>query len=473
MSTLPFPLFLPAVLLLLALLAYLFRRMEQVTSAVSGLVVGGLAFWLLGDLPTDGLVRLLGTPVQVDMRAVVMRYDLLFHLMPSAAPILALTLFLTATALLLNASAGQGRSFTPFALLLACGYALLLLLADAPISPELLLPGFLALLAALGVYMLQAGQLGQTHGPLRSLLPPLLAFPLFILASWHIDSLALNPQDSLAGAAAARFLALGLLLLLAPVPFHSAGPAIAENAPPIAVALLSLLYQLAALTLLFHITTLYPFVAELSGQNLWLTAAGLITAVWGGLAAVGCSHPGRLWSYAMLHDWGLILLMLAVPGESSWSLVLFLFALRIISVLAAAAGLAFLRDATGSLNPTPLRGAGRSAPWSTSAYVLGGLGLAGFPLSAGFTGHWAALQTVAANDWRVAAVVLLASGGVVVGFVRMIRILYDPQTPPSIPNERRHRGVIAITAILIVSGVAIAPQLLNGPIAWALMAFRG
>ncbi|MBI3959139.1 MAG: hypothetical protein HY328_10040 [Chloroflexi bacterium] len=473
MISLPFPLFLPTILLLLALLVYLFRRMEQVTSATAGLVVGGLALWLLGDSPANGLVRLLGTLVQVDMRAEVMSYDLLFHLTPNVAPILALTLLLTAMALLLSASVGQGRSFAPFALVLASGYALLLLLADAPISPELLLPGFLALLAALGVYILQAGQLGQILGPLRSLLPPLLAFPLFILASWHIDSLAINPQDSVAGAAAARFLALGLLLLLAPVPFHSAGPATAENAPPIAVALLTLLYQLATLTLLFRITTLYPFVAELSGQNLWLTAAGLVTAVWGGFAAVGSSHPGRLWSYAMLHDWGLILLMLAAPGDTSWSLVLFLFSLRVISVLAAAAGLAYLRDAAGSLNPARLRGAGRSAPWSTSAYVLGGLGLAGFPLSAGFTGHWAALQTVAENDWRVAAAVLLASGGVVVGFVRMIRILYDPQTPPSISSERLMRGLIAITAILIASGVAIAPQLLNGPIAWALMAFRG
>ena len=469
----PFPLFLPTVLLLLALLAYLFRRMERLTSASAGLVVSGLAFWLASDIPSNGLVHLLGTRVQVDMRAEVLRFDLLFHLTPTAAPILALTLFLTATALLLSASVGQGRSFPPFALLLASGYSLLLLLADAPISPELLVPGFLALLTALGVYVLQAGQLGQTLGPLRSLLPPLLAFPLFILASWHIDSLAINPQDSVAGAAAARLLALGLLLLLAPVPFHSAGPAVAENAPPIPVALLSLLYQLAALTLLFRITTLYPFVAEVSGQNLWLTAAGLATAVWGGVAAIGSSHPGRLWSYAMLHDWGLILLMLAAPGGSSWSLVLFLFTLRVISVLAAATGLAYLRNAAGSLNPNHLRAAGRALPWSTSAYLLGGLGLAGFPLSAGFTGHWAALQTVAENDWRVAAIVLLASGGVVVGFVRIIRILYDPQTPSGIPREKLSQVLIAIIMILMVSSVALAPQLLSGLISWALVAFRG
>jgi len=470
--TLPFPLFLPALLLLLALLTYLLRRMERIASGVAGVAVGALALWLMGGASADGLARLPGVPVQVDMQAVVMRYDLVFQLTPTATPILILTLFLTATALLLTASAGQGRSFTPLTLLLAGGYSLLLLLAQAPVAPMLLAPGFLALIATLSVYLFQAGQLGQTLGPLRSLLPPLLAFPFFILASWYLDSLTINPQDAVTEAEAARFLTLGLLLLLAPVPFHSAGPAVAESAPPIAVALLTLLYQLVALTLLFQITVRHPFLTEMSDLSLWLTAAGLVTAVWGGLAAAGSSHPGRLWGYAMLHDWGLILLMLAAPGATGWPLVLLLFGLRTISVLAAAAGLAYLRAAAGSLDPARLRGAGRVTPWSTAAYLLGGLGLAGFPLSAGFTGHWAALQTVAATDWRVAAVVLLASGGVVVGYVRLVRILYDPQDRRLFQPEGMSRALIAILAILIASGAAIAPQLLDGPINWALMAFH-
>jgi len=470
---LPFPLFLPALLFLLALITYIFRQFEQTVSGLAGVAVGALALWLMGDAPADGLVRLLGPLVQLDMQAEVVRFGVTLHLTPAAVPILVLTLLLSAAALLLNASASQGRSFSPFALVVACGYSLLLLLTKAPVNPLLLAPTFLALLAGLGVYILQAGRLGQTLGALHWLLPPLLAFPLFILASWHLDSLAINPQDSLAGAAAARFLALGLLLLLAPVPFHSAGPAVAESAPPIAVALLLMLYQLAVLTLLLRLTTLYPFVMGISGLNLWLTAAGLLTAVWGGLAAAGSSHPGRLWGYALLHDWGLILLILAAPGESNWPLVIFLFGLRLISVLAGAAGLAYLRQAAGSLQSSSLRGIGRSIPWSTSAYILGSLGLAGFPLSAGFAGHWAALQTIAQTDWRIASIVLLASGGVVIGFVRLVRILYDPQGQPNATSERLLNALVAIGAIFVVSVAALSPQLFDLPIAWVLMAFRG
>ena len=335
------------------------------------------------------------------------------------------------------------------------------------------MPAFLAVLTALSVYALQAGRLGGTLGPLRSLLPPLIAFPLFVLASWHIDSLSINPQDVLAGAAAARFLAVGLLLLLAPVPLHSAGPELAENAPPLAVAFLTLLYQLATLALLLRMTALFPFIEENSALSLWLTGTGLLTAVWGGLAATGASHPGRLWGYALIHDWGLILLMLAAPGDNGAALVIFLFGLRMLSTLAGAVGLANLRKAAGSLQPSRLRGIGRSLPWSTSAYVLGGLGLAGFPLSAGFTGHWAALQTVAQTDWRVATIVLVASGGIVVGFVRQIRILYDPRSLPTHTSERLLNTLVALAAILVVSGAALSPQTFSGFVSWVMMAFHG
>ncbi len=469
----PFPLFLPFGLLLLALLAYLFRRMEQIVSGVAGIVTGALALWLLGDAPTEGMVSLLGKLVQVDMQAEVVRFDLTFHLTPTALPILGLGLLLTATVLLLNVSTNQGRSFPPFALVLMCGYSLLLLLTDAPLNPLLLTPTILVVLTALGVYILQAGRLGGTLGPLRSLLPPLIAFPLFILASWHIDSLSINPQDSLAGGAAARLLALGLLLLLAPVPLHSAGPDLAEKAPSLVFAFLLLLYQLTGLSLLLRMTTAFPFIVENSALSLWLTGTGLLTAVWGGVAAAGASHPGRLWGYALLHDWGLILLMLAAPGNNGVALVIFLFGLRMLSTLASAVGLANLHAVAGSLNPLRLRGIGRSIPWSTSAYVLGGLGLAGFPLSAGFTGHWAALQTVAQTDWRVAAIVLVASGGIVVGFVRQIRILYDPRSLLTHSSESLPNTLVALVAILFVSGAALSPQAFTGFVSWVMMAFSG
>jgi multicomponent Na+:H+ antiporter subunit D len=137
----------------------------------------------------------------------------------------------------------------------------------------------------------------------------------------------------------------------------------------------------------------------------------------------------------------------------------------------AAAGLETLEQHLGRLDFASLRGVGSHMPWNSAAFLLGGLGLLGFPLSAGFAGHWSALQQVAALDWRPAAVVLLASGVAVVGFVRIARDMFGQQSSLTIPRERVASITVAILALAITITAGIAPQLLNDYIGRALAAF--
>jgi multicomponent Na+:H+ antiporter subunit D len=236
-------------------------------------------------------------------------------------------------------------------------------------------------------------------------------------------------------------------------------------------ALLTLLYQLAVLHLIYRTTATFPFIVQESPLGDWLTWAGLATAVWGGIAAAGTTHPGRLWGYTALHDWGLIILVLAAPGVRSWPLVLFLFGLRVASMLTAAAGLSVLEQHTGSMNPEGFHGAGSRLPWNAAAFLLGGLGLAGFPLSAGFTGHWAALQILAEVDWRMAAAVLIASGGAIFGYIRLARVLFGPLENRYLLREKPLNVAFAAAVLLLSVGLAVAPQLLDGPIGRAMLAF--
>ncbi|HMN29522.1 MAG TPA: proton-conducting transporter membrane subunit, partial [Caldilineaceae bacterium] len=233
------------------------------------------------------------------------------------------------------------------------------------------------------------------------------------------------------------------------------------------------LYQLAVLHLFFRLLLLYPFVEQNGILYEWLTVAGMATAVWGGLAAAGSSQPGRLWGYAALHDWGLIILVLAIPGLRSWLLVLFLFSVRAVSMLTCATGLATLEERIGELTPERLRGVATRLPWSSAAFLLGGLGLTGFPLSAGFTGHWAALQLIAERDWQPAAVVLLASGGAIFSFIRLARELYGPLQNRQLPREGMAGAVFAIVLLLLSVGLAVVPQWLDTPIPRTLAALRG
>ena len=466
---------LPAVLLgslaVTAALTYLLRYWERVTALLAALVTG---FWAVLLWQVDLRQPLWILPVTgqvIDLGAATERLGFTLRLESGSLPILGVALFMTCAAFWLTAVLSQGRSFVPFTLVLVAGYCVVALMITGPLAPPLLVPLVLAGLSVLGVFVLQAGRLVPPAGPLRSLVPPILAFPLFLIAAWYIEQVPLNPQDNSAALAAARLISVGLLLLMAPVPLHSAYPAIAQTAPPVVTALLTLLFQLTVLHLLYRTLATFEFVPQQAPLGLWLTWIGLATAVWGGVAAAGTSHAGRLWGYSALHDWGLILLVLAAPGARGWSLVLFLFGLRAVSMFTAAVGLAHLEQHTGGMSLEHLQGAGSRLPWNSAAYLLGGLGLAGFPLSAGFTGHWAALQIVAESDWRPAAVVLLASGGAIFGYIRVARALFGPLSNPLLTRERMLGIALAAAVLLLSIGLAVSPQLMNEPVSRALTAF--
>lgn len=460
-------------LLLTAAVAYVLRGWERVTALLGALVTAACAVWLWQTDPRAPVREILTSSLIVDAGASLQRLGFTLRMEPGAIPIIAVSLGLVAVAFILSANVSQGRSFVPFTLALTAGYVVLGLVTVGPLAPSLIVPMLLAILTASGVFVLQAGRRLPASGPLRSLLPPLLAFPLFLLASWYIEQMPLNPQDVSPAFAAAQLMALGLIILLAPMPLHGAMPVIAQNSPPIAAALLTLLYQLAVLHLIFRTVITFPFTPELAPLGVWLTWAGLLTAVWGGFAGAGARSAGRLVGYSSMHDWGLIVLVLAVPGARSWPLVLFLFGLRTISLMTASAGMAVLEQNAGGLDRDHLQGAGSRMPWNSAAFLIGGLGLTGFPLSAGFTGHWAALQVVAETDWRPAAVVLVASAGTILGYVRLARVLFGPLGNRAMPRETAINVSVAVAALIISIGFAMAPQLMDLPIGRALIAFSG
>lgn len=467
------PTFLLFALLFTTALTYLLRGWANVTGCVAALLTGGVGLWLWNVDLSSPLRSLPFSGQMIDLTAPLTRAGFTLQLQAGAVPVIATTLILTAAACLLSAFIDQGASFAPLALLLATGYVALALVTAAPLPPPLLAPLFLALLGGVSVFVLQSGGRMATGGSLRKLLPPMLAFPLFLVAFWYIDQFPLNPQDTVAPGIAAQLISLGLLVLLAPVPLHGAQPASAQSTPPLVHTLVTLLYELALLHLLFRMLLTYPFVEQAPALHEWLTVAGLATAIWGGLAAAGTTQPGRLWGYAALHDWGLIILVLAIPGLRSWFLVLFMFSLRAVSMLTCAAGLAMLEARVGELTPERLRGVATRLPWTSATFLLGGLGLAGFPLSAGFTGHWAALQLIAESDWLPAAVVLLASGGVIFSFIRLARELYGPLQNRQLAREGTAGMIFAILVLLLTVGLAVIPQWLDKPVTRTLAALRG
>lgn len=439
--------------------------------ALAGAIVAALLGIGIWQVDLSRPVWVLPGGLGIDFGASLTRYGYTFQLQQDNIPIVALSLLITAGALLLAANGLRYSSFPGTAWLLTASYIFVNIITAGPKAPVIVIPLALAILSALGIFVVHNTLTRDPAGSLRMLLPPLLAAPLFLLAAWYIDQIPLNPQDTALTQAAGGLLGLGLLALMAPFPLHSAMPALAEKAAAPAVLLVALLRQLAVLYLTARVLFAYPFVYQQTDWPIWLSWLGLLTTVWGGIAALGAVNAGRLWGYAALSDWGLIIVVLAAPGLRSWTLVLFLFVLRVVSMATTAVGLSALQQAIGSLDMQRLRGVGSRMPWNSAALLLGGLGLVGFPLSAGFAAHWAALLTLAEIDWRPAAVALVAAVGVFVGYVRLARMMFGYLENRLIPREQSFSAALALTALAVTIGIALSPQLLNDLISRALAAF--
>ncbi|MBE2237087.1 MAG: hypothetical protein IAE81_04815 [Caldilineaceae bacterium] len=442
-------------------------RWVALGGAVAALLVAAWLWSLDLSLP----LWVLPTGWTVDLEAPLQLSGYTFQLQAVNAPVIAIYLLIAALALLIHALSGADDAFPTLVWLIAGGYTLGALLTSAPTPPVVAAPVLLIILTALSVYALQGGRPMSQSGPLRALLPPVLAAPLFLIGGWWIEQIPLNPQELAITQSAGALLSLGVLLLLAPFPLHGAWPAAGESSPPVAMMFVSMLYQLAVLHLAAQTVNAFPFVYRQSDWSLWMSALGLMTALWGGIAAIGATHAGRLWGYAAVHDWGLIVLALATPGLRSWTLVLFLFVLRAISMATTVVGLSALEQQTGSLEMTRLRGVGLRMPWSSAAVLLGGLGLVGFPLTAGFAGHWATLQSLAVVDWRPAMAIVVASVGIMLGFVRLARLMFGAHEARLSIRESAWSVGAATVALAITIAVATTPQLLNEFITRALAAF--
>ncbi len=466
----PFPPMLLGIYAVAAVVSFLLRtwaRYVALTGAALATLIG-IGLW---QLDFSRPLWIMPGGLAIDFAAPSTRFGYTLQIQQSNLPILVISLLIGATALALTARKGQDPNFPALTWILLAAYTVIGLMTSGPRTPVLLAPIFLTMITALAIFALQGGQAVSPSGPVRTLIPPVLATPLFLVAAWYVDQIPLNPQDTVLTQTAGALLAVGLLLLLMPFPLHSAWPAASATAQPPATLLVTLLYQLMLIYISFQVLSSFPFLFRDTDWSTWLSWLGLITAVWGGFATLGAERIGRLWGYAGLHDWGLIILALAAPGIRSWTLVLFLFILRAISMFTSAAGMTTIIQHVGGTEIERLRGVGSRLPWNSAAFLLGGLGLVGFPLSAGFAGHWAALQTIAAVDWRPAGIVLIASGVAVVSFVRVARLMFGQLENRSVAREGPLSVTMAVIALVVTVVAALAPQIIDGVISRALAAF--
>ncbi|HPD42150.1 MAG TPA: proton-conducting transporter membrane subunit, partial [Anaerolineae bacterium] len=299
---------------------------------------------------------------------------------------------------------------------------------------------------------------GAARGGLRYLVYTVLALPGLMVTQLLLDLFMVFPNDQGLLNTAAVLLGVSFAILFGAVPFQSWLSAVSSDGSPPVVTYLFTVNTGTVWFLLLAYFRNYPWLSQQAAFGTLFTTLGLVMMVTGGVLAAAQQRLGRLVGYATLVDNGAMLLALGTGRMEGLALAALLLLARPFSLGLMTLGLQGLRQLTGGLDDhLALEGAAFRAPWSTMAFLVGGIALAGFPLSLGFAARWGLYRITAMTNFANAMVALGSAAAVMLGIVISMRVLLTrPVAPPgSAPVLKEDRLVVVLIVALLLVTLAL------------------
>ena len=342
--------------------------------------------------------------------------------------------------------------------------------ASLSIQPFLYAAIFLEFAALAGVLILASRDLSGYRGGMRLLILYSVAMMAVLLAGWMLERVGVSFATSEFTLWATVFLALGFAVLMAVPPFHLWLPTAATESSPYALTFVTVILQSAGLFFLLRFLNAYGWLRELTDLYVGIRIAGIVMVGFGGLLAFTQRVISKAMAYALLTDFGVMLLAVGVGSPEGYKLALGLNGIRVVSLGIWAIGLDWLFERCDKIDPSALRGLAHQCPLAATATLTGILSIAGFPLTAGFPGRWALLSMLAPLDPNASVTIILASlliGGTAIRWARIL--IAEPRS-----EDRAH---VTLQAKIILGGgvvmcilLGLFPQLIYP---WVVQAAAG
>jgi multicomponent Na+:H+ antiporter subunit D len=252
------------------------------------------------------------------------------------------------------------------------------------------------------------------------------------------------------------FLTVGLCVKMAVFPLHTWLPNAYTYAPTVVtcfIAATATKVSVYAFVRLIYgiITPGFAFDSLPLDKELMLFA--LIGIFIASIAAIYQVNVKRLLAYSSVAQIGYILLgvTMATPTGLSGGIVHMFNHALIKGGLFMVVGCFALR--LGSVRLSDWKGAGRTMPWTAAAWVIGGLGLIGVPLTAGFISKWLLLTSAFESGHGSVGVLILLSSLLAVAYVwRVAETLYFAEPTKTTAAATEAPWQMLIPTYLLIGG---------------------
>jgi NADH-quinone oxidoreductase subunit N len=269
-------------------------------------------------------------------------------------------------------------------------------------------------------------------------------------------------------------LAVGLLFKVGAAPFHAWTPDVYQGAPTAVTSFMAAATKVAAFGAMLRLFYVAFGGARWDWQPMfWIIA--ILTMVVGSVLALSQTDVKRLLAYSSVAHAGFLvtgflgarsLTEIHAGNISPVQAVLFYVTTYGLTTMAAFAIVSIVRDGAGEATGLARwAGLGKESPLVAGAFAFLLLGMAGIPLTSGFTGKWAVFASaMSAGAWPVVIVAVLVSAVAAYFYAKIIVVMFfsDPigegpsVTVPSILTS----SVIAVgVAGTLVLGVVPGPLL--------------
>lgn len=258
--------------------------------------------------------------------------------------------------------------------------------------------------------------------------------------------------------AAVGFLIVGIAIKLAMFPFHVWLPNAYSYAPNIVTAFFAgTATKVSVYLLMRFIFTVFgaDFSFGIVPLTELLMPLGILAILSMSVVAIFQTDLKRLLAFSSVAQLGYMTIGIALASESGLTagiLHIFNHALVKTGLFLTVGAMFFV---VGSSQLKDLAGIGQRMPITSFAFVLGGLGLIGVPLTPGFISKWYLIQAVLERDdtlgYGLAIAILISSLFAVIYIWRIVEIAYFKPSPENAPKGEAPLSLIIPCWIFILA----------------------